>query len=238
MNARRQAPAGEPFRGFSPQALEFLTGLQANNDTAWFEAHRADYDRFVLGPMRALAAEFGEWFEAEVDAGLDTRPVVGGAIGRLRRDTRFSSDKRPYKQSVWLVFRNRNTVMGNLGFYWDLSPSRYCYGMGFYSALPRVLRSIRERALDNPDRFRAAVAGLLEAAPPSGTGSPFDIEGEPYRRSSMPGAPEDLVRWLDRKNLYVEAGRPHDPTLASRDLVALLWDAWERLVPLYWFLRG
>jgi uncharacterized protein (TIGR02453 family) len=231
MNARRPVPAGQPFRGFPPQALAFLTGLRANNDTAWFEAHRADYDRFVLGPMRALAAEFGEWFEAEVDAGLDTRPVVGGAIGRLRRDTRFSSDKRPYKQSVWLVFRNRDAAMGNLGFYWDLSPSGYCYGMGFYSALPRVLRSIRERALDNPDRFRAAVAGL-------DTDPPFNIEGEPYRRSSMPGAPPDLARWLDRKNLYVEAGRPHDSTLAGRDLVALLWDAWERLVPLYWFLRG
>ncbi len=219
------------FEGFSPDAAQFLVGLKEHNDPAWFEAHRPEYERHVLLPMRALVAEFGEWLEAEVDAGIETRPQVGRAIGRLRRDTRFSRDKRPYKETVWIIFRNRQAVMTTLGFFWELGVDRWVYGMGFYSAPPRVLQAIRERALAAPGRFLEAVAPLEDRPD-------FHVSGEPYLRTRLPDAPAPLVHWLDRKNLYVEGARPHDEVLYSRDLVGFLWDAWERLVPLYWFLRG
>jgi len=180
--------------------------------------------------MRRLVREFSDWMNHEVDAGIESRPQVGRAIGRLRRDTRFSRDKRPYKESVWIVFRNRRAVMTTLGFYWELTAAGYVYGMGFYSAPPRVLRAVRERALSEPARFRESVAPIKAR-------SDLQASGEPYHRSSMPGAPEDLRFWLDRRNLYVEAARPHDDVLHSRALVDLLWDAWADLVPLYRFLR-
>jgi uncharacterized protein (TIGR02453 family) len=226
--ARR--PVG-PFRGLPPPAGEFLAALRENNNTAWFEERREDYERFLVEPMRALAAEFGEWFEAEVDAGLDTRPQVGRAVGRIRRDTRFTADKRPYKETVWIIFRNRRAAMGNLGFYWELTPVRYVYGMGFYSAPPGRLVALREEARADPERFLSLVRPI-EACPE------LTLSGNRYQRTQMPGAPPELVKWLDWKNLYVDAARSHDDLLAGRGLVDLLFDTWQRLAPLYRFLRG
>ncbi len=221
----------EPFRGFSPGAVAFLAGLRERNDVAWFEVHRPEWERLLLEPMRSLAAEFTEWFPAEVDAGIDVRPRVGGAIGRLRRDTRFTDDKRPYKEAVWLFYRNKRAKVPTLGFFWELNLKGYIYGMGFYAAEPRVLRAIRERALDRPERFSSAIA-------PVETSPDLHVSGDRYRRSQMPGAPERIAYWLDRKNLYVEAERPHDDILYSPALTDLLWEAWGRLVPLYRFLKG
>jgi len=218
------------FQGFSPVAVAFLAGLKEHNDPIWFEDHRADYERYIVEPMRALVSEFGDWFEAEVDAGIETRPQVGRAIGRIRRDTRFTSNKRPYKETVWVIFRNRRAVMTTLGFFWELGVDRWVYGMGFYSAPPPVLQAIRDRALAAPERFYAAVAPV-EARPD------LLVSGEPYRRTRMTGAPPRLVHWLDRRNLYVEGARPHDEVLYGRGLVDFLWDTWEHLVPLYRFLR-
>jgi uncharacterized protein (DUF2461 family) len=40
------------FQGFKPELLEFLSGLKANNNREWFEAHRADYEAHLLEAAR------------------------------------------------------------------------------------------------------------------------------------------------------------------------------------------
>lgn len=39
------------------EALDFLTELEANNDSDWFKANRQRYDRVLLEPARQIAAE-------------------------------------------------------------------------------------------------------------------------------------------------------------------------------------
>ena len=48
------------FRGFPPQALEFLTELEANNDRDWFKANRARYDEYVVAPATALGEDLSD----------------------------------------------------------------------------------------------------------------------------------------------------------------------------------
>ena len=36
------AVASPPFSGFSPDAIQFLADLAANNDRAWFQPRKAD----------------------------------------------------------------------------------------------------------------------------------------------------------------------------------------------------
>lgn len=231
MSGRTAVAAGAVgFQGLAPAAVDYLRELAANNDAVWFEANRERYERLIVEPLRALVTEFGEWMHHEVDPGMEVRPQIGRAIGRIRRDTRFSKDKSPYRDSVWVVFRNRAVALNSLAFYWELTTREHLYGMGFYAAPPRVLRAVRERALADPEGFYDVVTPIEEDAE-------FRVAGEPNRRTAMPGAPKRLVHWLDRKNLYVSVHRPHDQVLSSRDLVDVLWDAWTRLVPLYQFLK-
>src|SRR5687768_11593870 len=73
------------FRGWPVEAVEFYEGLEADNTKAYWQEHKAVYERCVKAPMEALLAELG--------AG-DT-----GRIFRPYRDVRFSKDKAPYKRS-------------------------------------------------------------------------------------------------------------------------------------------
>jgi len=33
------------FEGFRPEAMQFLADLAANNERAWFQAHKREYER-------------------------------------------------------------------------------------------------------------------------------------------------------------------------------------------------
>lgn len=85
------------FVGFSPRDLGFLEGLAANNEKAWFTAHRAAYDVGLKPAMGALIAALNAEFAAR------DLPFEGEAkknIFRIHRDVRFSKDKRPYKTHI------------------------------------------------------------------------------------------------------------------------------------------
>ena len=87
----------QDFTGFSAEALDFLTGLRANNDRDWFAEHRAVYDEGLKPVLGALITALSAAFVAR------KLPLSGDPKGsqfRLHRDTRFSKDKRPYKTHV------------------------------------------------------------------------------------------------------------------------------------------
>jgi len=52
------------FEGFTPDAVRFLLELRANNDRAWFQPRKAEYERLLKGPLEALCVVLGEQFEA------------------------------------------------------------------------------------------------------------------------------------------------------------------------------
>ena len=86
------AEAGR-FTGFAPEATDFLAELAQNNDRAWFQPRKAEYERLLKGPMEALVAALAERFEAR---GIPLRADPKRSIFRIYRDTRFVRDKSPY----------------------------------------------------------------------------------------------------------------------------------------------
>jgi uncharacterized protein (DUF2461 family) len=65
------------FRGFPPEAIEFLRELEANNDRDWFKANRARYDEHLIAPATALSRDLRQ----AVDEGR-TAASLTRAIGR------------------------------------------------------------------------------------------------------------------------------------------------------------
>jgi uncharacterized protein (DUF2461 family) len=87
----------EAFAGFSTEDLGFLSGLAANNDKAWFTAHRAVYEEGLKPAMGGLITALNREFAAR------DLPFVGDvtkSVFRIHRDVRFSKDKRPYKTHI------------------------------------------------------------------------------------------------------------------------------------------
>ena len=92
------------FDGFSKDSLKFLRDLKENNNKAWFESHRLEYQKFLLEPFRHLVGEMGE-FMLTIDPYFEISPKINKTISRIHKDTRFSKDKSPYKTTMWITYR-------------------------------------------------------------------------------------------------------------------------------------
>jgi uncharacterized protein (TIGR02453 family) len=99
------------FRGWSSEALAFFEGLEADNSKAYWQAHKAEYEQLVQGPMAQLLDDLGPEFGA-------------GKIFRPYRDVRFSRDKSPYKTNIAATLEN--------GGYIDFSADGLGAGSGYY----------------------------------------------------------------------------------------------------------
>jgi uncharacterized protein (TIGR02453 family) len=72
------------FEGWPAHTHDWFSELEANNNTEWFNEHRASYDE-IEAATRAL---LDQW---EAEGGGETK------IFRLRRDARFSNGQPPFK---------------------------------------------------------------------------------------------------------------------------------------------
>lgn len=52
------------FQGFGPKAFRFLKDIRTHNDKAWFQAHRTDYERHLLEPLRDLVTNLADDLKA------------------------------------------------------------------------------------------------------------------------------------------------------------------------------
>ena len=55
--------ATETFTGFRPEAIQFLADLAENNDRAWFQPRKAEYERLLKEPLEALCVALAERFD-------------------------------------------------------------------------------------------------------------------------------------------------------------------------------
>src|SRR6266567_1877273 len=148
------------FTGFTPECPAFFRNLAANNTKPWFEAHRQEYEEYLLEPLKALVTELAGFMLA-IDQDLVTIP--GRVVSRIHRDTRFSRDKSPYKTTMWLTFkRPLKEWRDSPAFFFEIAPAFYRYGMGFDGASKDTMDRLREVIDRRPDEFRQAVAFLAE----------------------------------------------------------------------------
>lgn len=172
------------------EVVEFLTHLHADNDKAWFDAHKAEYKR-ALACFEAFAVQLIEGlvaFDPSV-AGLTLKDCTY----RIYRDTRFSHDKTPYKTHMGVYVAPHGKKAGYSGYYFHVQPvaaeddwsQGSLLSTGLYCPLPEVLRSVREEIVDNGAQIVAAIGeatgfSLDETAkltrPPKGfpAGTPYD----------------------------------------------------------------
>lgn len=142
-----------PDPAFSNKSVAFLRKLKRNNDRAWFQAHRDEYDRHLRAPMLAivdrLAADFRA-FAPELIADPKT------SLFRPWRDTRFSEDKAPLKTNIAAVFPNRTLGrMNGAGLYFEVATTWVWIGGGIYAPDSGQLHAIREHIAANQARFEA-----------------------------------------------------------------------------------
>ena len=98
--------------------LEFLNGLQKNNNKPWFEEHRPAYEK--------AKAQFEDFID-EVIIGLGAVEDLTGitardCVFRIYRDVRFSKDKSPYKMNMGASIGPGGKRSWRLSYYMHLEP--------------------------------------------------------------------------------------------------------------------
>src|SRR3954447_17445134 len=151
------------FAGFPREVLDFLEGLAKDNTREYFDLHRDTYQSALLQPAKEFVVALGEELHERVSPGIRAEPRINGSILRINRDTRFSADKRPYKEHVDLWFwegeaRSRERP----GLFVRLRPATVTLGAGMHQFEPPALAAYRA-AVANEATGRALESAITEA---------------------------------------------------------------------------
>ena len=165
------------FPGIQPAMLEYFVGIALNNYREYFLSTHKDYEQNVKKPLYALAEELVP-YALKIDDDMEQLPRR--IVSRIRRDTRFTKDKSPYRSHMWLSFHPMSKPKwACFGLYYDISPDCSCYGGGFYDSDPARARWMRALLLR---RQRELVQILTDPA----FATHYRILGEDYKRIEIP----------------------------------------------------
>src|SRR3972149_7808418 len=217
------------FNGFSQRTLNFLKNLRVNNNKAWFETRRGEYQEYLLNPLQDLVVDLTE-FMLTIDPHFEIRPAVNKTISRIYRDTRFSKDKSPFRNTMWITFKKPNNDWKDApAYFFEISPNSYRYGMGFYSASKETMDRLREMIVRKSKEF-FKVFSLYSKQ------NAFVVEGEKYKRILNDNILEEFQDWYQRKNLYLVCNRRIDDSIFSKKLLNNLISDFGLITPFYHYL--
>lgn len=215
---QKQPASSNPH--FRKEGLAFLRALvRANHKDpeearAWFNANKAVYEAELKAPMLAVIRQV-------TDAMLDFAPEhvrpAEKSLFRIYRDTRFSNDKRPYKDhfGAWWTHTGLDKTSG-AGFYFHVAPKEVVIAAGAYMPEKEQLAAIRHWFLDHHAEFRKLITrpalrrafqefeGQALTRPPKGF--PAELDGKPHPAL-------DLIRcrqWGISTELPIEAALKPD----------------------------
>jgi uncharacterized protein (TIGR02453 family) len=205
--------AGTVFRGWPPEALDFLRELEANNDRDWFKANRARYDDYLVAPTVALAQDLAKL----------GRPH----LFRPWTNTRFRPGP-PLKEHVGLAIG----YGGGGGFYVELSLDGLLVAGGLHAPAPDQIDRMR-RGIDAP-RSAAALTRALRVA--EGAGLALN---EPDLKRAPRGYPADhpRVELLRRRRLTVAHLHSLRPWLHRPEAGRRIREGLDAATPLVRWLR-
>ena len=234
------AVASPTFTGFRPEAIQFLVDLAANNDRAWFQPRKAEYERLLKQPLEELCVALDAEFRTQ---GLPLRADPSRSPFRIYRDTRFSKDKSPYKTHVAASFgwagdggeaegRSHTETVHASGGYFHLQPGEIYVGGGVWHPDPSWLKAFRDRIVDDYDGFR----GLVERPAFRDAFGNVSDDGESLKRVPPGYPPDHPAADLLRKKNVTFGRRLSDAEAMSPDLPRTIADSFAIATPLMRYL--
>lgn len=219
------------FSGFSEDTIRFFIDLKFHNYADYFHQ---EHDRYVE-TVQSLFYSFIDELAPDmkrIDPHMEVRPHK--CLSRIHRDTRFSRDKSPYRDHLWLLFRRESEPRDKSLMYWfELGPSRLSWGMGFWNENREALDLFRKRMLSNPNGTMALLDDLdLET-------HRMMLNGTSHKRMAVPPQIPDRLRpWYLAKEMYISKIDPDYQMVFSDRILKEVRSDFLSLSPLYQLLRG
>ena len=136
--------------------LEFLSDLRKNNNRDWFAINKKRYDA-ARADVEALVGQL-------LVAINDFDPEVGHPepkklIFRIYRDTRFSTNKDPYKLNMgsMLGSEEHKKSWAHADYYLHIEPGHCFLSCGIYMPVGNVLKAVRSAVYEDFNSFSEIV---------------------------------------------------------------------------------
>jgi uncharacterized protein (TIGR02453 family) len=212
------------FEGFSQRTIDFMWNLRLNIEKQWFEAHKDEYLREFLNPMKAL----GQEVYGRVTSDFEGYGFIH-KVSRIYKDARRVKDGNFYRDNLWFSvekpYAEEMESSGVLTFWFDLNPEGWSYGLGYYAAKAATMEKLRKTIDENPKKFEKLI-DLLNSQ------DEFKLEGDEYARQKQ--APTAKTQaWYNKKSFsLIHYGEIGDD-LFRREFADRLVSGYEFLMPFY-----
>ena len=217
------------FHGFGKETLEFFLDIRFHNHKAFMDANRERYYQDVRGPFYQFIQAMAPYM-LEIDPDIEVRPAK--CLSRINRDTRFSHDKSPYRDHLWVAFRQAAMGKDGIPFYWfEVSPESVTWGLGIWGENRQIMDTMRRRMAAHPDDYLRMLPILQKRG--------FALSGREWKKLKPPEGLEPLLHpWYVKKEVYAEKTDVPLHVIHQSDLVErVAWD-FQALAPLYQIFRG
>ena len=213
------------FQGYSNETFEFFMAIRFNNNRPFFQDNRDWYLRAVREPSLLLAQDLNALME-EIDPDIERRPQR--VVCRINRDVRFSKDKSPYRDQVWMPFRRPYPDRGGMPcFYFHLGADGGEYGMGFYHENRLMMDNLRARMAARPQEMISLLNDLKD----------YSLGVDQRVRLPLPeGLPDELSAIYRARSLYFFKNCVDFEVIKSAKLTDVLAESFRQLAPIYRYI--
>jgi len=220
-----------PYTGIPPEGLHLLARNKFEDSKDFYEAHKERLKALVFTPLQQIAEDLAGDFTG-LDPKMNLAP--GRIVSRARRDTRFTKDKRLYRDNIWITFtRPKEEPMVWPCMWFEVKPEQgeWNAGVCVYAAEPAFMQFVRGRMTADPQAFLAAAEEALAAG--------ADMIPEPFKKEKYPDAPVKLKPYLNAKSFIFMHTSRDMALLAQPALVGELRRLYAAYGAMYkWLLRA
>jgi len=214
------------FTGFPREGLDFLNQIIINNSKEWLDAHREEYERFIVAPNQAYVEEMGEHLQILVPT-INAVPKTNKSLFRIYRDARFHLDD-PIKTRIGIIFwQGSGHRMQSSSFYMHYDPFEIFVATGIRNFKPTLLKTYREY-IQNDER-RTELHNILENIKSKG----FLLPEPKYKKMPRSCSTDDTHSYLYRMGaIYAYTTFSPDEIFHSEAIIDRNFKIYEEMFPL------
>ncbi len=198
-------------------AIQFMAELWDNNNKAWFDANRERYAEVLREPFKALRDDL------EHPLSMLLTDIPEPKISRINRDIRFTKDKVPYKEHVWIKWVDKPAEL-------MAAISRHGWS-GVVSVCGEKKEDMevwRRNLIDHHDLWTRYAKGL-------GLRKSYEVHAaNPYKKPLYDDIPDDVMDLVQARVIYIY---PESTPKFSKSPTGDYLTQLAMLLPAYQFMK-
>lgn len=215
------------FSGFPKEGLAFLSNLIINNSKEWLDAHKEEYEKYIVSPNKAYVEEMGEHLQILVPH-IHAIPQINKSLFRIYRDARFHR-LDPIKERIGIIFWQGATHrMQSSSFYMHYDPFEVFVATGIRNFKAPLLATYREYIKN--DAKREALHHIMEELKKKG----YTVPEPQFKRYPLGLDKDDTYAYLYLYGaMYAYTTFPPDKIFHSEAIIDRNFKIYEDMLDLH-----